>query len=219
MPHDDLFGFDRINAARRPARAARPPLSLRGQRLRRPHLRDRLVPAAAVGDRLVGRLPGRVARDVHGRHVPRELAPAEVRQRQRASAEGLCVPGTRHRGLRSLCAVWRAADRRLVRRVGPAGDARHLRTRHRRGDMSAAADAHDGRHAAGDVTVGRNDPAGRLLARLLLRRQHRRRRDRQPAGRLLSAAHVRHDDRDPRRDRLQHPRRVHRPVARGPHAA
>ena len=43
----------------------------------------------------------------------------------------------------------------------------------------------------------------RRLARILLRRQHRRRRGRQPAGRLLSAVVLRHLDRDLRRGRVE----------------
>ncbi len=47
------------------------------------------------------------------------------------------------------------------------------------GDLPAAADDDDGRHAAGDVAVGRSDAARRFVARVLLRRQHggRGRRD------------------------------------------
>ena len=56
----------------------------------------------------------------------------------------------------------------------------------------AAAHAADGRNAAGDRALGRSDAARRLLARLLLRRQHRRRRARLPARRLLPAARARH---------------------------
>ena len=43
------------------------------------------------------------------------------------------------------------------------------------GHLSAAADAADGRDAAGDRPLGGDDAAGRLVARILLRRQHRRR--------------------------------------------
>ena len=46
------------------------------QRLRRADLRDRLVPAAAAGHRLVGDLARHPARHVHGRHVPRQPAAA-----------------------------------------------------------------------------------------------------------------------------------------------
>ena len=67
------------------------------------------------------------------------------------------------------------------------------------GDLPAAADAADGRDAAGDRALGRDDAAGVSWLGLLLRRQHRRRRARQPARRLLPAARVRHGDRDLRR--------------------
>ena len=42
-------------------------------------LRNRLVSAAAARDRLVGRLAGRAARHVHGRHVPGQPAAAALR--------------------------------------------------------------------------------------------------------------------------------------------
>ena len=50
--------------------------------------------------------------------------------------------------------------------------------RHHRGDLPAAADADDGRDAAGRRPLGQDDAAGRGVAGLLLRRQHRRRRAR-----------------------------------------
>ena len=53
----------------------------------------------------------------------------------------------------------------------------------------------------------RDDARGRLVARLLLRRQHRRRGDRQPARGLLPAARLRHGHRDVRRRRAQRARR------------
>ena len=61
----------------------------------------------------------------------------------------------------------------------------------------------DGRDAAGDVALGRIHARRRVLARLLLRRQHRRRRDRMPARRLLPAARARHGVCDLRRGRAQ----------------
>ena len=68
---------------------------------------------------------------------------------------------------------------------------RHRPARDRGGHLPAAADDADGRHAAGDLALGEGDARRRVVARVLLRRQHRRRRDRQPAGRLLSAARLR----------------------------
>ena len=56
-----------------------------------------------------------------------------------------------------------------------------------RGHLPAAADDADGRDAAGDRAVGRSDAGRRRVARILLRRQHRRRGGRQPARRLLPA--------------------------------
>ena len=66
--------------------------------------------------------------------------------------------------------------------------------RGRRRHLPDPADAADGRHAAGDRALGRDDAARRVLARLLLRRQPGGRRDREPARRLLPAARLRHAD-------------------------
>ena len=77
----------------------------------------------------------------------------------------------------------------------------HPAARRRRGRLPAAADAADGRDAAGDRALGRDDAARRLVAGLLLRRQHRRRGVRLPARRLLPAARLRHGDGDLRRRR------------------
>ncbi|MCK7521319.1 MAG: hypothetical protein MZV64_28385 [Ignavibacteriales bacterium] len=60
--------------------------------------------------------------------------------------------------------------------------------------LPAPADAADGRHAAGALALDRDDAARRLLARVLLRRQHGRRGHRQPAGRLLPAPRLRPHD-------------------------
>ena len=89
--------------------------------------------------------------------------------------------------------------------------------RHRGRDLPAAADAADGRDAAGDLALGEVHARRHVVARLLLRRQHRRRRARVPARRLLPDARLRHGDRDLRRGRAEHPRRRHRADARRPH--
>ena len=68
--------------------------------------------------------------------------------------------------------------------------------RHRRRDLSAATDAADGRHAAGDLALGEVDAGRHVVARILLRRQHRRRRARLPARGVLPASRLRHGDRD-----------------------
>src|SRR5262252_6072330 len=65
FPHNerrDFFGTpSSVSAHLAPA--------LRGQRVRGFDLRDRLVPAVAAGDRVLGRVAGRAARHLHGRHV------------------------------------------------------------------------------------------------------------------------------------------------------
>ena len=112
----------------------------------------------------------------------------------------------------SAVALRDAARQHDLRRRSAA--ASFMRAR-RRGDLPAAADAADGRDAAGHGALGRDDAEGRVVARLLLRRQHRRRRHRQPARRLLPAARLRRDDRDLRRGRAQRGRRVARAAHRG----
>ena len=92
--------------------------------------------------------------------------------------------------------------------VGAVGHRRHRRPRHRRGYLPAAADAAHGRDAAGDLALGGVDAGRRVVARVLLRRQHRRRRARQPARRLLPAARLR-----PRRSRPTPRSRVNVTVA------
>ena len=67
-----------VTGPRREILPADPGPALRRERMRGAHLRSRLVPAAAARDRLVGRLSGRAAGHVHGRHVPRQL-PAAAR--------------------------------------------------------------------------------------------------------------------------------------------
>ena len=78
----------------------------------------------------------------------------------------------------------------------------------RRQPVPAAADAAHGGDAAGDVAVGGDDAEGRVVARLLLRREHLRRGAGQSARRLLSTARVRRHDRDPGRARAQRDRRA-----------
>ncbi len=82
---------------------------------------------------------------------------------------------------------------------GPAGGGgRHL---------PAPADHPDGRDAAGAVALGGIDAQGRLVARVLLRRQHGRRRARLPAGRLLPAPRLPTSHRHLRRRRPERRRR------------
>ena len=106
----------------------------------------------------------------------------------------------------------RRAGLRASRRPRPGG---HPAARGRGRRVPAAADAADGRDAAGDRALGRDRPARGLVAGLLLRRQHRRGRVRLPAGRLLPAARLRHGHGDLRRRRHQRGRGRDRPGAGG----
>ena len=72
-----------------------------------------------------------------------------------------------------------------------------------RGDLSSAADRDDGGHAARGFALGGNEPAGRLVARDLLCRQHARGSVWLSACGLLSSPSSRHAHRDLRRRRLE----------------
>ncbi len=95
-----------------------------------------------------------------------------------SSARGIRLSRTGHRRDRPAGAVRDAARQRRLHRMGGLRRHRHSLSRRHRRYLSAAADRPDGRHAAGDCPLARNDPARRVLARLLLRRQHRWRRGR-----------------------------------------
>ena len=86
-----------------------------------------------------------------------------------------------------------AARRPCVHRVGRLRCRGLSPPRPRREHLSAAADARDGRDASGRRAMGANDPGRRVVAGILLRRQHRGRGDGHAAGRLLPAARVRHE--------------------------
>ena len=149
-------------------------------------------------DRLVGGLARRAARHVHGRHVPRQPAAAAVHLARGSirCASTRCSSSASASSACSCCSAMPLRRRRLHAR----GPARHARASScaasSAGDLPAAADAADGRDAAGDRALGRDDAGRRVVARLLLRRQHRRRGGRLPARRLLPAARLRHGDRD-----------------------
>ena len=85
---------------------------------------------------------------------------------------------------------------RHLHRVGRHRRGQHHPARHRRRHLPAAADDADGGDAARRLALGADDAGRRLVARLLLRRQHRWRGHRQPARRLLSPARSRHRVRD-----------------------
>ncbi len=142
-----------------------------------------------------------------GGHVPGQPVPRAGDFRAPASAEGLRVARDRDRRLRHSPAVRHAAARRRLLRVGRLGRDRHPAARRGGEHLPAAADAAHGRDAAGDVALGRVHARGGLVAGLLLRRQHRRRRARVPAGRVLPAARARQPRGDVRRGRVEPDRR------------
>ena len=142
---------------RYPARAA---AALRRQRLRRAHLRNRLVSAAPARDRLVGGVAGRAARHVHGRHVPGQPAAAALRLRRH---HPLRVYAWLELGIGAIGIARAVRHAAGVRRLHGVGRHRHRRppaARRRGGDLPAAADDADGRDAAGDVALGRTTPDG-----------------------------------------------------------
>ena len=125
--------------------------------------------------------------------LPRYLEPRQP------SAARLRAPRARASACAALIVLFaRAASRQRCTPRSPAPGRRSLVLRALvAGDLPASADAADGRDAAGHRALGRDDAAGRVVARLLLRRQPRRRGGRQPARRLLPAARLRHADAPP----------------------
>ena len=192
--------------------ASRP--AVHRQRVRGADLRDRLVPAPQPHRRLVRRLARRAARHVHGRHVHRKPVPLEVHLAAAASAAGLRDARGGHRGVRTARVVGAPIRRRAVLLDRGPRHERRVPARPVLRALPAAAHAPHGRDAAGDRALGRDDAGRRGVARLLLRRQHRRRGVRLPARRLLSAPRARHGVRDVRRRRDRHRRRARQPRAR-----
>ena len=160
--------------------------------MRSAHLSDRVAPAPRAGDRILGDLGRRPPRHIHGRHVPWKPGPAQGRWQCRASAQGLRVPRDGHRHRRVAAALRDAVRERRLRR--------HRRRNHgscgRRGALSAAADHDDGGDAPRRGPMGRSHARRRVVARILLWRQHRRRGGRYAAGGLLSAPRLRYGGRD-----------------------
>ena len=104
------------------------------------------------------------------------------------SAAGLRAAGIGNRAAWNFDFVWIAASRLDLfgpcrQRAGGNFVARIVRRR-----LPAAADRFDGRDAAGDCALGRDHAARHFVARIFLRRQHRRRRVRLPAGGILFVA-------------------------------
>ena len=173
--------------------ASRAVAVVRRQRLRGADIRNRLVPDAGAVRRLLVGFDRRAAGNLHGRDVSRQLPPAAVHLAAASSAQGLCAARDRHRRHRSAAAFRAAAGRPRVYRVGRLRCRRLSAPRARREHLSPAADARDGRHAAGGCAMGANHAGGRVVAGIFLRGQHRRRGHGHAAGRLLSAARLRHE--------------------------
>src|SRR5438034_971245 len=67
-------------------------VAARGQRIRGAYLRNRLVPTAAIGNRIVCDFYGALAGFLHGRIVPGQYFAAAVRVASPQPAAGLWVP-------------------------------------------------------------------------------------------------------------------------------
>ena len=152
------------------------------------HLSGCLAPAARARHRFVGDLAGGAARDVHGRHGPRQSRLSAVRRHDHAPVEGLRLSGGRHRRRGTDAALRHAARARGLRRHRR----RRVDSRGRCRAVSPAPDDPDGRDAPGCGPMGRSDAGRRFVAGVLLRRQHRRRRRGHSAGGLLPAPGLRH---------------------------
>ena len=185
----------------------------------RPDLRDRLVSAAATGHRVHRRVARLPAGHLHGRPLHRQSCgcPAPALRRA-ASAAHLRLPGTRHRGFRHPGASAAAAGEYGLHRRRGARHARLPAARIPCRHLPAAADDSDGRVAARHRPLAEVHAQRRLLVRPAVRRQHRGRRLRMPARRLLPAAHLQHGDRHLCRRGDQCRRRAGQLRAGRPHA-
>jgi hypothetical protein len=118
--------------------------------------------------------------------LPRFVPPRHHPLRVYASIE-LCI------GAIGLLVLWlMPLVGRVYLCVGWRRTARSSRARRRCGPVPAAADVLDGRDAARRRALDRRLVRRNVLARVPLRRQHRRRRLRMPARRVLPVARVRH---------------------------
>ena len=181
--------------------------AVRRQRLRGADIRDRLVSDVGAVRRLLLGIDRCAARHVHGRHVPRQFPSAALCLPETSPAEGIRVPRDRDRHHRPAADSGAAAGRSCVHRVGRLRSDGVPAARPGCEHLSPAADARDGRHAARRCAMGQDDPGRRVVARVFLRRQHRRRGHGDTARGLLLAARVRHEHRDLRGGRDQFCRR------------
>ena len=164
----------------------------RRQRLRGAHLRNRVVSAAATGDWLLGCVAGPPVSGVHDWIVCGQCGVAARRVATRASAESLCRVGAGDWRLRRARIARRSICRAALRGGGHAGCAGPGVARDGRRRLPVASDVADGRVAAGAGPLAGNDSQGRLMGRVAVQRQYRRRRFRLRAGRILSPESPRH---------------------------
>jgi len=175
-----------------------------GQRLRGTYLRNRLVPAAATGNRFLSRVVGAIAGGLDGRTVPGQRGVTAPGFRAGKSPAHICPAGTGDRRLRHYCIVRRSPGGASLRSdcsIRIAGDGF---ARSGGGGVPAAADCADGRVISGHCSLGENGTGAilRLVVRnagAALQRQYRGRGARLRFGRLLFAACSRHGGRDIRR--------------------
>jgi hypothetical protein len=136
------------------ALAAGAPPAIRRIGLRGADLRSRLVPTPPTVHRIVGGVAGRAPRHLHGRHVPREPGDAAVPEPFTPSAARLRDARAGNRRMRPAGVVAGACAGHGVHRVGRRLDTPACCSGLRRRSLSGAADAVDGRHAAGDCCDG-----------------------------------------------------------------
>ena len=153
-----------------------------GRWLRGADLRDRLAAAASAGRRRIARLAGRAPRHVHGRHVSGQPAAAAddiARRHHPLRVYAFLELGIGAIGLIVLFAMPLVGG--IYTSIGGRGHrCSALSPRvHRCELVPAAADAPHGRDAARDVALGEDHARRRLVAGILLRRQHCRGRHRE----------------------------------------
>ncbi len=195
--------LDQPSSVRGPSLSSVAALSLHRQRLCGADLRDRLAAAPAACHRRLAGVARRPARHVHGRDVPRQPVPAALHLAAPSPAARVRVPRAGHWRPRAADPVRDAVCDAGVHDVGRV-ELQPVPAMRRGQPVPAAAHPAHGRDAARDGALGGDDTERRVLARVLLWRQHLRRGGRQSAGRVLSAAPVRHDDRDARRPGPEH---------------
>ncbi len=135
-----------------------------GKRLRGAHLRNRLVPVTAVGDRLVRDLPRPAVGGLYGRPVPGQRSPVSPGVFPGSPATSLCPPRTGHRSVRNSRAFWGSPCGPHLRRGRFPGNVWIALAGAGGGGVPAASDAVDGRIAARHRALDRDHSERRFLA-------------------------------------------------------